>query len=94
MNIVWDIFKASDSALYNKIWNWVMDTFKPKNPTMPDHQVFGKNSKYGIQQFFEDIYDIKHEVVEKVRAKAKKEAIKFLKAFNTQNCADLVQKSL
>ncbi|NVM29013.1 MAG: class II fructose-bisphosphate aldolase [Candidatus Helarchaeota archaeon] len=94
MNIVWDVLKASDPQLYQKIWNWTIETFKPKNPSMPDHQLFGKNAKYGIKQHFTEIYEISPEITEKIRAKAYDEAIKFLKAFNTRNSVDFIKKAL
>ncbi len=94
MNIVWDVLKESAPSLYQKIWNWTIETFKPQNPNMPDKLIFGNNSKYGIKQHFTDIYDINQRTIEKLQAKACNEARKFLKAFNTQNSADLVRKFL
>ncbi|NVM54100.1 MAG: class II fructose-bisphosphate aldolase [Candidatus Helarchaeota archaeon] len=94
MNIVWDILKTSNRDLYEKLWNWTIETFRAKNIGMPDNQIFGKNSKYGIKQHFNDIYTINTETIEKIRKKGYDEALKFLKAFNTQNSVDIVKKSL
>jgi fructose-bisphosphate aldolase class II len=94
MNIVWDIFKEHEPELYDQIWNWTINTYKAKNPKMPDNQIFGKNAKYAIIQHFEKIYEIKPKTVESLKARAYKEGLKFLKAFNTQNSVDIVQKAL
>lgn len=94
MNIIWDVLKTSDPDLYNQIWNWTIDTFKPKNPEKPDIQIFGKNSKYAIKQYFNEIYKINNESTDKIRLKTREEAIKFIKTFNTQNSVEFIKKTL
>jgi fructose-bisphosphate aldolase class II len=94
MNIVWDTLKIFDPALYEKIWNWTIETFKPKNPGRSDEQIFGTDGKYGIIKFYNDLYKIDAETTEAIRATAYVEALKFLKAFNARNSVDLVKKVL
>ncbi len=94
MNIVWDVLKTSEPDLYNKIWNWTIETFKPKNVGKPDIQIFGRNSKYAVINHFDEIYQISNETVKKLQVKAQEEAIKFIRAFNTQNSVDLIKKTL
>ncbi len=94
MNIVWDVLKDKEPNLYKNLWNWTLETFKPKNPNMPEQQIFGKNSKYAIKQHFNEIYEIKPETIEAIKEKAYSEALKFLKAFNTQNSVAILQKKL
>ncbi|MFX1293570.1 MAG: class II fructose-bisphosphate aldolase [Promethearchaeota archaeon] len=94
MTIVWDILKVYDPNLYKNIWNWTLETFQPKNPGMPDHQIFSINSKYAIKQHFNEIYAISPETIEAIRANVHLEVTKFLKVFGTQNSVDILQKTL
>ncbi|HUX99544.1 MAG TPA: class II fructose-bisphosphate aldolase [Candidatus Deferrimicrobium sp.] len=94
MNIVWDVLIKSEPVFYKKLWNWTIETFKPKSPKKADKEIFGENAKYGIKQFFNEINALEPQTVEAIKATAYREAIKFLKAFNSQNSVDLVKKAL
>ena len=92
MNIVWDVYKKLKPDFYQKLWNWTIETFKPKNQGKADKLIFGKNAKYGIKQHFDEIYAMEPNIVEAIRQVAYDEALRFVKAFNTQNSVDFVQK--
>jgi len=94
MNIVWDTLKENEPDLYRQIWNWTIETFKSKGPTMPDQEIFGKNSKYAIIQHYDQIYALKTKTVEAIKKIAYSEGLKFLKAFHSQDSVDFVQKAL
>ncbi|MHA1267275.1 MAG: class II fructose-bisphosphate aldolase [Candidatus Helarchaeota archaeon] len=94
MNICWEILETSEPTLYRTLWQWTLNTFKSKNIGKPDKQIFHKNSKYGIKQFFKEIYSLKEETIEKIREKTYEEALKFFKAFNSGDSVKAIQKIL
>ncbi len=94
MDVVWKVLQEKDTKLYKEIWDWTMKTFKAKSPDKPELQIFGKNSKYGIIQFYQKFNDLEPTVVQSIKELAYSEALKFFKAFNSQNSANIIQKVL
>jgi len=91
-NIVLDIYKVYQPELYMDMYNWTLQTYKPKNPGMTDNEIFGKNVKYAIKEFYDRIHSVDDETIQTLEAIAYAEARIFIKAFNSQGTAALVRK--
>jgi len=91
-NIVLDIYKVYQPELYMDMYNWTLQTYKPKNPGMTDNETFGKNVKYAIKEFYDRIHSVDDETIQTLEAIAYAEARIFIKAFNSQGTAALVRK--
>jgi len=94
MNIVWEVLKEFDPALYERIWTWTLETYKPKNIGKSDDEIFGTNGKYAIKNFYNDIYSIDLTTVGAIRDTAFNEAAKFIEAFGSRNSVDIVKEAL
>jgi fructose-bisphosphate aldolase class II len=93
-NIVLDTYKVYEPELYNDIYNWTLETYKPKNPTKADKEVFGSNVKNALKQFYERIHSVDLETTESIEALVYGEARVFIKCFNSKGSAELVRKAL
>jgi len=91
-NIVLDIYKVYQPELYMDMYNWTLQTYKPKNPGITDNEIFGKNVKYAIKEFYDRIHSVDDETIQTLEAIAYAEARIFIKAFNSQGTAALVRK--
>ncbi|MHA1383930.1 MAG: class II fructose-bisphosphate aldolase [Candidatus Helarchaeota archaeon] len=89
MNIAWDVLKVFQPDLYKKIWDWVINYKKSEKKLI---QVFGKNSKYAIKEFFNEIYSVDEDTQEALKAIAYSEALKFLRAFNSKDTVKSLKK--
>jgi len=89
MNIAWDVVKVFNPDLFKKIWDWVIDFKKSKDKLI---EVFGKNSKYAIKQYFNEIYAVDEDTQEALKAIAYSEALKFLRAFNSKDTVKALKK--
>jgi fructose-bisphosphate aldolase class II len=94
MNIVWEVLKEYDPALFEKIWTWTLETYKPKNSGKSEDEIFGTNGKYAIKTFYDDINNINLETVGAIRETAFSEASKYMEAFNSRDSVELVKKAL
>ncbi len=90
-NIVWSTLKIYDNDLYTEIWNWVQDTYGPKNPGKRDIEIFGKNSKFAFKQFYDRLYDMDVETEKALEAVAYAEASIFFRAFSSTGMAQVVR---
>ena len=91
-NIVLDIYKVYQPELYMDIYNWTLQTYKTNNPGMTVNELFGKNVKYAIKEFYDRIHSVDDETIQTLEAIAYAEARIFIKAFNSQGTAALVRK--
>ncbi|MHA1144650.1 MAG: class II fructose-bisphosphate aldolase [Candidatus Helarchaeota archaeon] len=82
-NIAWDVLKVFEPDLFDKIKEWTISRGYDEGDTRPEGIIFGKNSKYAIKQFFDEIYDVDARTREALKAIAYSEALKFFKAFNS-----------
>jgi fructose-bisphosphate aldolase class II len=89
-NIVWDVLRVYEKSLYEKILEWVLETYAGKGKS--DEEIFGKNSKYAFKQFFDEMHDISSGTVKAMEAQAYASALMFYKAFNSLGKGDLVRK--
>jgi fructose-bisphosphate aldolase class II len=93
-NMVMDVFKVYDPQLFKDISDWTLDNFRPKNPGKADNEIWGKNVKHAIKQFYDRIYGVDEETVETIEALAYGEARVFFKAFNSAGTASIVRQSM
>jgi fructose-bisphosphate aldolase, class II len=93
-DIVFEIFKVYEPALYKSIQDWTLEKYRPLNPGKKDHQVFDGNCKFAIKEFFKDIYSVDEETNRAIRARAYAESLVFFRAFGAYGSASLVRKML
>jgi len=91
-NIVWNVFELFEPKLYEKIRNWTLKKFGDGSKS--ETEVFGKNSKYAIREFFNDIYNVGEETVRALEASAYFEALRLFRAFGSEGKAPLVREFL
>ena len=83
MELAWDVLKVYDPALFDEIKDWVLTTYEGQGRS--DLEVFTKNCKFAIKEFFDKIYKIDKETKHALEMKAYAEALLFIKAFGTTN---------
>jgi fructose-bisphosphate aldolase class II len=93
-NIVYDTLKIYHPEFYNKIHSWVIDTYKEKAPEKKNIEIFGKFAKFGIKQFFDEIYNVDPDTIHAIESLCYAETLGFLRAFNSKGTADIVRKAL
>ena len=91
-NLVWDTFKLFRPELYEKAYNWVIETY-PKGGKTKD-EIFGKNGKFAAKAFFDEIYDMDDETQAALEAATYAEALKFFFAFKSQGSAQKLRDHL
>jgi len=93
-DVVFDIFKVYEPALYKEIQDWTLQKYRPLNPGKKDKQVFDGNCKMAIKEFFKQIYSVDEETNRAIRAMAYAESLVFFRAFSSYGSASIVRKSL
>jgi fructose-bisphosphate aldolase class II len=93
-DIVFDIFKVYEPALYKEILEWTLQKYRPLNPGKKDKQVFDGNCKMAIKEFFKQIYSVDEETNKAIRAMAYAESLVFFRAFGSYGSASLVRKAM
>lgn len=93
-NMVMDTLEVYHPALYKEIYAWTVDTYRPKMRGKTDREVFGKNAKFAIKRFYDQIYGIDEETVATIEAKAYAEARVFFRAFNSTGTASILRKDM
>ena len=91
-DVVFDILKVYEPALYRDIQNWTLDKYRPLNPGKQDRQVFDGNCKFAIKEFFRDIYAVDKETEKAIQAMAYAESLIFFRAFGAYGTASLIRK--
>jgi len=56
MNLVWDVLKEEQPDLYQRIWDWTLTNYSAEGKS--DVEVFGKNGKFAIKEFFKELYSL------------------------------------
>ena len=93
-DVVFDIFKVYEPALYKEIQEWTLEKYRPLNPGKMDKQVFDGNCKMAIKEFFKQIYSVDESTNEAIRAMAYAESLIFFRAFSSYGTASLVRSSM
>jgi fructose-bisphosphate aldolase class II len=93
-NVVLDAYKVYEPELYRDIYNWTIETYKPKNPTKADKEIFGSNVKNALKEFYDRIHAVDPETTDTIEAIVYAEARVFFKAFSSKGSAEYVRKAL
>ena len=93
-DVVYDILKVYEPALYKNIQEWTLEKYRPLNPGKKDRQVFDGNCKFAIKEFFKEIYAVEDATNEAIRAMAYAESLIFFRAFGSYGSASLVRSSM
>jgi fructose-bisphosphate aldolase class II len=93
-DIVFEVLKVYEPALYRNIQDWTLEKYRPQNPGKKDRQVFDGNCKFAIKEFFREIYSVDEETNRAIRARAYAESLVFFRAFGAFGSASLVRKTL
>lgn len=91
-DIVFDILKVYEPALYRNIQEWTLEKYRPANPGKKDSQVFDGNSKFAIKEFYKEIYAVDEETNRAIQARAYAESLVFFRAFGAYHTAALIRK--
>jgi fructose-bisphosphate aldolase class II len=92
-DIVFEVLKVYEPALFKSIQEWTLEKYRPANPGKKDHQVFDGNCKFAIKEFYKDIYSVDEETNRAIRARAYAESLVFFRAFGAFKSASFVRKS-
>jgi fructose-bisphosphate aldolase, class II len=92
-DVVFEILKVYEPALYKNIQDWTLEKFRPLNPGKKDNQIFDGNCKMAIKEFFKEIYSVDEETNRAIRARAYAESLVFFRAFGAYKTASLIKKS-
>ena len=93
-NIVYDTIKIYYPDLYEKVYSWVINSYKEKALGKKNVEIFGKFAKFGIKQFFDEIYGVDEDTMHAIESVSYAETLSFLRAFNSKGTADVVRKAL
>jgi fructose-bisphosphate aldolase class II len=90
MNLVWDVLKEEQPDLYQRIWDWTLTNYSAEETR--DVEVFGKNGKFAIKEFFSELYSLDAATVSVIEDRAYEEAGEFTKAFKSEGSAEVVRE--
>jgi fructose-bisphosphate aldolase class II len=90
-DVVFDILKVYEPALYRNIQDWTLEKYRPLNPGKKDTQVFDGNCKFAIKEFYKEIYSVDEETNRAIRARAYAESLVFFRAFGAYKTASLIR---
>jgi fructose-bisphosphate aldolase, class II len=91
-DVVFDILKVYEPALYKSIQDWTLEKYRPLNPGKKDSQIFDGNCKMAIKEFYHDIYSVDEETNRAIRARAYAESLVFFRAFGAYKTVSLIRK--
>ena len=86
---MFDILKVCEGQLYNKIYNWAIQTYKTEEKT--NEEIFGKNSKFALKEFFNELNSIHPNTIKAIESQAYASALLFFNAFNTIGKSQLIK---
>jgi fructose-bisphosphate aldolase class II len=93
-DVVFEILKVYEPALYTSIQDWTLEKYRPLNPGKKDSQIFDGNCKFAIKEFFKDIYSVDEETNQAIRARAYAESLVFFRSFGAYGSASRIRKIL
>jgi fructose-bisphosphate aldolase class II len=91
MNLAWEVLQLYEPKLYQEIWDWTLETYGPQNPGKSEKEIFGKNSKLAIKEFFDQIYSVSDTTVNALEARGYAEALMFFQAFGSPGKTKLIR---
>ena len=80
-NIVFEVLKSYEPELYSKIHSWVLEKYAQEGKS--NEEIFGKNAKFALKEFYDDLKNIKDETIQALESKAYADTIMFFKAFGS-----------
>lgn len=89
MNLVWDVLKDEEPDMYQRIWDWTIANYTGSGKR--DIEIFGKNSKFAIKEFFGELYSLNDATVSVIEDRAYGEAGEFIRAFKSEGTATIVR---
>lgn len=92
-DVVFEILKVYEPALYRNIQDWTLEKYRPLNPGKKDNQIFDGNCKFAIKEFYKDIYSVDGETNRAIRARAYAESLVFFRAFGAYKTASLIKEN-
>jgi len=93
-DLVFNILKIYEPALYKEIQEWTLEKYRPLNPGKNDGRIFDSNSKFAIKEFYKQLYAVDETTELAIQAMAYAESLVFFKAFSSYGSASLVRKAL
>lgn len=91
-DVVFNILKVYEPALFRDIREWTLAKYRPANPGKKDGEVFDGNCKNAIREFYKELYSLPEETERAIRAMAYAESLVFFKSFGSAGTASLVRK--
>jgi fructose-bisphosphate aldolase class II len=91
-DVVFEVMKVYEPALYRSIQDWTLEKYRPANPGKKDRQIFDGNCKNAIKEFYKEIYAMDDETNRAIRARAYAESLVFFRAFGAFGSAAAVRQ--
>ena len=88
MLLVYDVIRIFEPELYKKIYKWVVEKYGKEG--VPEVEVFSKNCKFALKEFFHDIHNLSDEAKDAIRARAYADTLLHMKAFGMEKTAKRV----
>jgi len=88
-NILFDVLKEDKPDLYNQIYGWIIENYS--SPGKTEAEIFGKNAKFALKQYFPELNNLDQYIVGKIEEKTYTDSLKFFNAFNSAGKAELIK---
>jgi fructose-bisphosphate aldolase class II len=92
-DLVFNILKVYEPALYKEIQEWTLEKYRPLNPGKKDGRIFDGNCKFAIKEFYKELYAVEETTEQAIQAMAYAESLVFFRAFSSYGSASLVRKA-
>ena len=92
-DVVFDVLKVYEPALYKSIQDWTLEKYRPFNAGKSDRQIFDGNCKMAIKEFFKDLYSVEESTEHAIQSMAYAESLVFFRAFGAYGSASVVRKA-
>jgi len=89
-NIVFECLEKYHPDLYKEIYEWVLEN-KPMEGKKSS-EVFGKNVKFAIIEFFDQINDMSEDCKKEVEERTYQEVKNYIEAFNSEGSAATIRE--
>lgn len=93
-NIFFDVIRIYDPELFDKMKEWTLERYAPKNPGKPEEVVFQKNCKNAFKPFLDRTRSLDKETERALEAWAYAEASLYFRAFDCAGTASVVRDAM
>jgi len=90
-NIFYDVVRIFDSDLFDRMRDWTLETYRPRNPGKTDDAIFFKNCKMAFKPFMDRTRSLGKDTEKALEAWAYAESMLYLKAFDCAGSASVVR---